>query len=223
MFEKLDFENQEEKKEFDKYIKLKGKFLFKQIYDVLIETKNNISYKDISSYIRYDKSLRDKLYIYFACAEEYLRTLLLDKYDVADGNKKYVGHCKNRVLQDLIVGGSENSNLYFLLEIDFGDLIEVCVAKGLLVLDDSSIKKIKDLRNKTMHHMFLLFGKSKTVSETYEYLETFTEKLNLLKLVLPEEYWKGFLSDIRKINKYKIFNKFAIGVKDDGSTICYEK
>ena len=28
MFEKLIFENQEEKKEFDKYIKLKGKFLF---------------------------------------------------------------------------------------------------------------------------------------------------------------------------------------------------
>jgi hypothetical protein len=44
-----------------------------------------------------------------------------------------------------------------------------------------------------------------------------------LKLVLPGEYWKGFLSDIRKINKYKKFNKFAIGVKDDGSTICYEK
>ena len=223
MFEKLNFENQEEEKEFDKYIKLKGKFLFKQIYDVLIETKNNISYKEISSYIRYDKLLRDKLYIYFACAEEYLRTLLLDKYDVADGNKKYVGHCKNRVLQDLIVGGSENSNLYFLLEIDFGDLIEVCVAKGLLVLDDSSIKKIKDLRNKTMHHMFLLFGKSKTEQEVYEYIETFTEKLNLLKLVLPEEYWKGFVSDICKINRYKKFKKFGMGVKEDGNTICYEK
>lgn len=223
MFEKLNFENQEEKKEFDKYIKLKGKFLFKQIYDVLIETKNNISYKEISSYIRYDKSLRDKLYIYFACAEEYLRTLLLDKYDVADGNKKYVGHCKNRVLQDLIVGGSENSNLYFLLEIDFGDLIEVCVAKGLLVLDNSSIKKIKDLRNKTMHHMFLLFGKSKTEQEVYEYIETFTEKLNLLKLVLPEKYWKGFVSDICKINRYKKFKKFGIGVKEDGNTICCEK
>ena len=53
MFEKLMFATQEEKKEFDKYIKLKGKFLFKQIYDVLIETKNNISYKEISSYITF--------------------------------------------------------------------------------------------------------------------------------------------------------------------------
>ena len=223
MFEKLMFDNQEEKKEFDKYIKLKGKFLFKQIYDVLIETKNNISYKEISSYIRYDKSLRDKLYIYFACAEEYLRALLLEKYDVEEGKKKYVGHCKNKVLQDLTVVESENSNLYFLLEIDFGDLIEVCVAKGLLVLDASSIKKIKDLRNKTMHHIFLLFGKSKTKKEVHEYLKTFTEKLNFLKLVLPDEYWKGFLSDICKINKHKIFNKFAIEVNDDGNTICYKK
>lgn len=223
MFEKLRFKTKREETEFNKYIKLKGEFLYKQIYDILFENKEIIWYEEISSYVRYDKNLRDKLYIYFACAEEYLRAMLLDKYDVNSASKRYVGHRKGQLLDDLQERTEEVSNLYFLLEIDFGDLIEVCVEKGLLALDGFSIKKIKDLRNKTMHHMFLLFGKSKTEQEVYEYIETFTEKLNLLKLVLPEEYWRGFVSDIYKINRHKKFKKFAIGVKEDGNTICYEK
>lgn len=223
MFEKLRFKTKREEIEFNKYIQLKGEFLYKQIYDILLENKEIIWYEEISSYVRYDKNLRDKLYIYFACAEEYLRAMLLDKYDVNSSSKRYVGHRKGQLLYDLQKRTEEVSNLYFLLEIDFGDLIEVCVEKGLLALDGSSIKKIKDLRNKTMHHMFLLFGKSKTEQEVYEYIETFTEKLNLLKLVLPEEYWKGFVSDICKINRYKKFKKFGIGVKEDGNTICCEK
>ena len=223
MFEKLRFKTKREEIEFNKYIKLKGEFLYKQIYDILLENKEIIWYEEISSYVRYDKNLRDKLYIYFACAEEYLRAMLLDKYDVNISSKRYAGHRKGQLLYDLQERTEEVSNLYFLLEIDFGDLIEVCVEKGLLALDGSSIKKIKDLRNKTMHHMFLLFGKSKTEQEVYEYIETFTEKLNLLKLVLPEEYWKGFVSDICKITTHQKFKKFAIGVKEDGNTICYEK
>ena len=167
MFEKLRFKTKREETEFNKYIKLKGEFLYKQIYDILLETKEIVWYEEISSYVRYDKNLRDKLYIYFACAEEYLRAMLLDKYDVNSSSKRYVGHRKGQLLYDLQERTEEVSNLYFLLEIDFGDLIEVCVEKGLLALDGSSIKKIKDLRNNTMHHMFLLFGKSKTEQEVY--------------------------------------------------------
>ena len=149
--------------------------------------------------------------------------MLLDKYDVGEGKAKYVGHCKNKVLQDLIDRQGVNSNLYFLLEIDFGDLMGICLEKGLIELDDSSVKKIKDLRNQTMHHMFFLLGKGKTENEVYEHLDKLVEKMNSLKMVLPKEYWKGFLSDICKINKYKTFNKFAIEVNDDGNTICYKK
>ena len=71
--------------------------------------------------------------------------------------------------------------------------------------------------------MLLLLRKSKKEKKVYEYIKKLTEKLNLLKLVLPEEYWKGFVSDICKINRHKKFKKFAIGVKEDGNTICYEK
>ena len=101
MFEKLRFKTKREETEFNKYIKLKGEFLYKQIYDILLENKEIIWYEEISSYVRYDKNLRDKLYIYFACAEEYLRAMLLDKYDVNSSSKRYVGHRKGQLIYDL--------------------------------------------------------------------------------------------------------------------------
>ena len=62
MFKKLRFKTKREEIEFNKYIKLKGEFLYKQIYDILLENKEIIWYEEISSYVRYDKNLRDKLY-----------------------------------------------------------------------------------------------------------------------------------------------------------------
>lgn len=82
MFEKLIFKNEYESNEFKKYIQLKGECLHKQIYDILNEANNgSVTYYELSSLIRYDKNLRDKLYIYFATAEEYLKAQLTDRYD----------------------------------------------------------------------------------------------------------------------------------------------
>ena len=52
--------------------------------------------------------------------------------------------------EDLQKRTEEVSNLYFLLEIDFGDLIEVCVEKGLLALDGSSIKGFRSIETSDM-------------------------------------------------------------------------
>ena len=82
MFEDLIFANDFEKQTFKKYLPLKGKFLHKQIYDILKEANGGqVTYYELSSVLRYDKNLRDTLYIYLATAEEYLKALLLDKFD----------------------------------------------------------------------------------------------------------------------------------------------
>ena len=46
MFEQLTFTNEKEKQEFKKYLSLKGKYLYKQVYDILLE-KNKGKYKRI--------------------------------------------------------------------------------------------------------------------------------------------------------------------------------
>lgn len=84
------------KKFFEKYLKLKGIYLHKQIYEILLEiNQENVQYSDLSSIIRYDKNLRDLLYIYFATTKEYLRSILFAKFDLPDdcpfkNNKKFL-------------------------------------------------------------------------------------------------------------------------------------
>ena len=58
MFEKLTFASPREKEDFEKYKKLKGVYLHKQVYDILIEANDgeNVTYSELSSIIRYDKN-----------------------------------------------------------------------------------------------------------------------------------------------------------------------
>lgn len=86
MFKFLKNVDKEECRQFEKYVKIRGKFVLKQIYDFLLNfNKEKVNYSDISTCIRYDKNLRDNLYIYLATFEEYLRAQILDKYDIKEG------------------------------------------------------------------------------------------------------------------------------------------
>ena len=102
MFEKLTFASPREKEDFEKYKKLKGVYLHKQVYDILLEANGGkVTYHELSSIIRYDKNLRDTLYIYLATAEEYLRALLCEKYDVAAECKPFEHHCYKPLMEAL--------------------------------------------------------------------------------------------------------------------------
>ena len=86
MFGRLIFSDELERAKFEKYLKIRGKFVIKQIYDYLLNfDKEKVNYKDLSTCIRYDKNMRDTLYIYLATFEEYLRAQLFDKYEIKEG------------------------------------------------------------------------------------------------------------------------------------------
>ena len=83
MFEKLTFSSDENKKEFEKYIEIRGKYVFQQVYKYICNiTNGECAYSELSSCIRYDKTLRDTLYKYLATFEEYLRAQMFDKYEI---------------------------------------------------------------------------------------------------------------------------------------------
>jgi hypothetical protein len=225
MFDKLIFLNENEKTEFEKYTSLKGIYLYKQVYDILLELNcnNSVKYKELSSIIRYDKNLRDTIYKYLATVEEYLRALLCEKYDVNEEEKAFEGH--NTRLKEALFSktDSSKSNLYLKLKSDFSILMDVCIDKKLIKISPSQKKHIKDLRNHTMHHNLLLLGNAINVKSLHDNFNTLENQLNDFIELLPCEYKKGFLSDIKKLNGHvsrPFLRRFYLEVDNGKLRIC---
>ena len=225
MFEKLTFASPKEKEDFEKYKKLKGMYLHKQVYDILLEANGGetVTYAELSSIIRYDKNLRGTLYIYLATAEEYLRALLCEKYDVAEECKTFGQHCFKPLLTALFEQEKCNeSHLYFKLELDFSVLMDVCIDKHLIDISNTTKKQLKELRNTTMHHALILFGKNKDLSGLNEHFEELEIRINALMQILPEEYRAGFITSIKKLNGYpskQYLTKYYLEIQDGSREI----
>lgn len=131
-FDGVDFEKlvlpKSEQKDFEKYAKSKGVYLHKQVYDVLLTYNvEQVSYYELSSVIRYDKNLRDKLYIYLATFEEKMRAELFSEYDVENKNVVYqfktgLDELKKAIKRKTNV---EFSNLYYCYQLELGHTIEL--------------------------------------------------------------------------------------------------
>lgn len=227
MFEKLTFASPKEKEEFEKYKKLKGVYLHKQVYDILLEANGGetVTYAELSSIIRYDKNLRDTLYIYLATAEEYLRALLCEKYDVVAECKPFEHHCYKPLMEAMRDKDDyTSSNLYFKLEPDLSALMDVCIDKGVISISKTTKQRIKDLRNSTMHHSLLIFGKATNPPALNSHFEALESRINALMQILPEEYRAGFITNIKKLNGYpskQYLTKYYLEIQDD--KICISK
>ena len=225
MFEKLTFASPREKEDFEKYKKLKGVYLHKQVYDILLEANcgENVTYCELSSIIRYDKNLRDTLYIYLATAEEYLRALLCESYDVAAECKPFEHHCYKPLMEALRDKDDDtSSNLYFKLVPDFSALMDVCIDKGVISISKTTKQRIKDLRNSTMHHSLLIFGKATKPSALNSHFEALESRINALMQILPEEYHTGFITSIKKLNGYpsqQYLTKYYLEIQDGSREI----
>lgn len=221
MFEKLIIDNKEE---FNKYIQLKGLYLHLQIYNILLDLKKGeaVTYYELSSIIKYDKNLRDKLYIYLATFEEKLRADLCTLYDVGSIS---IYKKSSKLVKDLIPkSNNEISNLYYGLELDLGNLLDIY--KDKKICDDETLKlydNVRQLRNKVMHHSVLLFENAKTKEDAIANIKDLTKKIQDLYISLPENFRSGFEKDINYLNYYKdkpkyITNCLCLGVMKNG--IC---
>ena len=223
IFDKLTFNSEKEKCEFESYLPQRGVYLFKQIYDILLEDRSSVSYSELSSTIRYDKALRYKLYEYLALFEENLRNQLLLSYDVASACGGLYKQHANSLDTDLQVKiDRDHSNLFYRLEIDFGKLMDICVGKGLVTISSGDRKRLKELRNCTMHHYLLLFGHSHNNAEAIEHCHKLERQLNTLYACLPLQYQDGFITAINHLNgtKKRWLKRFYLEGTKDG--ICFK-
>ena len=227
MFEKLTFASPKEKEEFEKYKKLKGVYLHKQVYDILLEANGGetVTYAELSSIIRYDKNLRDTLYIYLATVEEQLRVLLLDNFDLKPNTPKFKQRPSTQTLCDALVPKQylESSELYFKLKADFKVLMETCIAKKVVSISDDVMLLVKELRNDVMHHHLLIFGGAHNLKEAKDNFASFERKIDALITLLPAEYVIGFRDDITKLNGVspkKYLTKFYLEENNGKLRIC---
>ena len=202
MFEKLNYNNKEDV--FNKYVKLKGEYLHKQVYDVLIDKNSrSVNYEDLSSIIRYDKCLRDLLYIYLATFEELLRSEIFRRYDIQSRAKVYKRNSDvNDLVNDSFEKTSENetSNLYFCFRLDLGSTISFLEKKKMF--DDDTIKDlrlIKDLRNNVMHHNLIVIGNSETWNDAVKSKHELENMIRMLCKYLPDDYRSGFKKKVNEL------------------------
>jgi hypothetical protein len=226
VFDQLTFASPKEKEEFEKYKRLKGVYLHKQVYDILLEANGGgVTYHELSSIIRYDKNLRDTLYIYLATIEEQLRVLLLDNFDLKPNTPKFKQPPPTQTLCEALLPKQdhESSELYFKLQTDFKVLMETCVEKNIVSISDEVKESVKQLRNNVMHHHLLIFGGAHNLKEAKDNFASIERKINALITLLPNEYVMGFQNDITKLNgalHQQYLTKFYLEVQNGRIRVC---
>lgn len=200
---KLHFEKENESKDAEFYFRVKGIAIHQKIMIHLgVDfscTESTVEWSKVSTLLRYDKKLRDKLYIYIATLEEYLRAYISNKYENLPNQMFWKdGRTKRAKVKTRILNGERISDV--LQSIEFGDLINQI--KNLPPSDimqmfeiteeiQLNLDAVRELRNAVSHHAFLI-GYEFKLCDVYGFRSN-SLKNNIMNLrqLLPEEYRFG--------------------------------
>lgn len=211
-----------QRKEYEKYKNIRGKYVYEHVILAIEEFEiNNARYEDITSLLKYDKNLRDELYLYLATFEEYFKVKLFSELcnngSILINYKNFNDEKKN------IIKKQENEDsLYYNSELSLGKLIELNKQHSLNNFNEDDLDNIRKLRNSVMHHSLLTLGKEKEFAKLQENLETTKKEIISLKNCLPADYQIGFRKVINKkpinkklekIFKITIWGVYGMGVK----------
>jgi hypothetical protein len=100
--------------------------------------------------------------------------------------------------------------------------MDVCIDKGVISISKTTKQRIKDLRNNTMHHSLLIFGKATKTSALNFHFEALENRINALMQILPEEYRAGFITSIKELNGYpskQYLTKYYLEIQDGSREI----
>ena len=206
MFPLLKFENNEMQL-FRNYLKSRGLYLYRQVYDALSKWNggvDEITYKQFSSLIRYDKSLRDKLYIYLAAAEEYLRNIIFEELEIDILPTNTTNETLNPNDLRIKAKGEQgkDSKLYYYSytkHFDFGLIVHIFEKFDLAQeygINQSDLTSVRVLRNKVMHHNMLLLSCFTEQSDIENAIAEVESGIEALYRLLPtQELKEGSVRD----------------------------
>ncbi|MBU1019671.1 MAG: Abi family protein [Firmicutes bacterium] len=193
----------EEKNDSEFYIRVKGVAIHQKIMTHLgvdfSRADSTVEWSKVSALLRYDKKLRDKIYIYLATLEEYLRAYLSNKYESIpnqsfwhDGRKQR-SKVKTRILQ-----GEHISDV--LQSLEFGDLmiqiknLPPIYIKEIFESTDEiqlNLDAVRELRNAVSHHAFLIGYEFKLCNVCEDRSNSLKNNIKNLRQLLPKEYRFG--------------------------------
>lgn len=205
LMKKLYFDpnSDEEYNEAEFYLRVKGVAFHHKIMTHLgvdfNDDKSIIEWSKVSALLRYDKKLRDKIYIYIATLEEYIRAYLSNKYE-DDPIQPFWndGRSPRSKVKTRIIDGESISEV--LQSIDFGDLISQIKnisAEDISEMFDftidihSNLDAVRELRNAVSHHTFLINYKFKSCLVDGVNNISLEHNIKNLRQLLPKEYRYG--------------------------------
>lgn len=202
LFPKLNFRYESERITFYDYIDFKGLFLHKHVYEVYLLYQETVSYHDVSSYIRYDKGLRNALYRNLSAVEEYYRSRLINNFDI---NRKLADFKKDIVKNnELVESNSESSNLYnysFCKSFSLDKLLRMLNAVSLLnEIEKEELNRIREFRNKVMHHNLIIISSHVMKNDIENEIKEVEQICKLIYKYLPEPMRNAFEGNINTCN-----------------------
>lgn len=205
LLKKLYFDpsNDKEHNDADFYLRVKGIAFHQKIMTHLgvdfDDDKSTIEWSKVSALLRYDKKLRDKIYIYIATLEEYIRAYLSNKYEDNPIQPFWQdGRSPRSKVKTRIIDGKSVSEV--LQSIDFGDLlnqIKNIPAEDINEMFDctidihSNLDAVRELRNAVSHHAFLMVYKFNTCIVDGIRNSSLEHNIKNLRQLLPREYRYG--------------------------------
>ncbi|MGE4321124.1 MAG: hypothetical protein AB7E61_06730 [Acholeplasmataceae bacterium] len=184
LFPKLIIED-EEIEEFKKYLLIKGQFLYKQIYELILLTDEEVHYREIAQIIRYDKYLRNTLYKFLSALEEQWRATIFSKLEYNSTKKELINN--NIDLKKIVKKVNLNDSVFYWASFNkkftLSKIIEIIQQKSKdldIELDNEHAAMLKKLRNSVMHHNLLLFSINESIEEVLNEIKTIEKSIEVL-------------------------------------------
>lgn len=196
LFPQLDFEDNE-LETFFKYIKLKGVYLHKQIYDIILLTDDRVRYNELSNIIRYDKYIRHVLYKYLSALEEQWRSIAFNNFEIESSKDAII---RDEIdLSKIIPKKNHKSSILYWASYNrkftLSKLIDI-FKKNINVINlnisEDVFQSIKTLRNSVMHHNLILFSYKSTLPEIINEITKLEQKISILWNLLNDGMKEAF-------------------------------
>lgn len=193
----IDSLSDEEKNNFEYYSKIRGIQQYEIIFNALNKIDSKlITYKDINSFVRYDKAIKDVLYKYLGTLEEFIKVHIFANYDFKNNaiitkNEYIFFNQLQPLIEQKNVPLNEISKLYKHFALNFKDIVDLLIEFNDSMFDSKELLSIKDLRNDVMHHSPLLFN-----FDGAEKVKKTEKIISLLIKLLPLDYPKYIAEEL---------------------------
>lgn len=192
-----------DKENYENYSKIRGPQQYRIIFETLKKANGDVTYSDVNAFVRYDKALKDALYVFLGTLEEYIKTYIFANFDFEDAslvekklkNKPYKNYSKDYQLKEINNSNNEITDLYKVFKLSFGDIIKL-LEDNKCPFDTEKLKKVKILRDKVMHHLPVLFN-----IDFISNVEETRDEIEIMKELLPDDYKDKFIEVLKDKTK----------------------